>query len=263
MYMPQRPYKVDKGASNPQGPASLQQLRHELDGLAAQSKPRILLVKRGDVKIGERGGRLGVLPASFNPPTTAHEALVSEALDTINFDELLLITEARAVDKDICDAPLEERIQMLLILFGDDPRISIGVSNRGLFFEKISPLRELYPADTEIHFIVGYDTMVRVLDPRYYPDREASLRTLFSEARFLVANRGRCAEEQIKELFRQEGNRHFADRISILKLAEDFADVSSTLARQNAASGKPLVGLVPHPIIEFIKQKGLYSRQGR
>ncbi len=203
------------------------------------------MAKRAQEGIGIERGCLGVLPASFNPPTSAHQALVREARKAIEFDELLLVLDQRAMDKEFFGAPLEDRLLMLLALFGDDPQISLGISNRGLFLEKVEALQKAYPPDTQIYFIVGYDTIVRVLDPKYYVDRGKALQELFSQAHFLVANRGDRDQRDLKKLFRRAENRPFAERIISIRLPSSIVCISSTLARERWAEGESVKGLIP------------------
>jgi nicotinic acid mononucleotide adenylyltransferase len=220
----------------------------------------IKLVKRASRGICGTGGVLGVLPASFNPPTSAHESLVTEAGKVVVFDEILLILDQRAMDKELIDAPLEDRLRMLLVLFNDDPRISLGIANQGLFLDKVEAVHQVYPRDTEIYFIVGYDTIVRVIDPIYYEERDEALHALFSHARFLVANRGDRDEGDLTELFGCEENRSFAAQIIPLVLSPDVARISSSEVRARLAEERSIKGLVPSALEEFLLRRGFYSR---
>jgi nicotinate-nucleotide adenylyltransferase len=223
--------------------------------------PLIKIVKQAQEGMRDnRGGVLGILPASFNPPTSAHQALVREAGNAVALDEILLVLDQRAMDKELVDAPLEDRLLMLLVLFGDEPQSSLGIANRGLFLEKVEALHQLYHRDTEIHFIVGYDTIVRVLNPSYYEDREKALHALFSQVRFLVANRGAFDERDLKGLFQREENRPFATQISPLTLPPALARISSSEVRQRLAQGRSIQGLVPPRLEEFLRKGGFYSR---
>jgi nicotinic acid mononucleotide adenylyltransferase len=249
-------------AGDPHHPRTRAYLREVVRSLPQGGPPRIQIVKRADRGIRDKKrGALGVLPASFNPPTSAHQALVREAGDAVAFDEILLILDRQAMDKELLGAPLEDRLLMLLALFGDDPRISLGISNRGMFLEKVEAMRKAYSRrDTQINFIVGYDTIVRVLDKKYYGDRDKALHVLFSQARFLVANREGCDERDLNELFGLEENRPFAARVLPLTLPPALTRISSTLVRRHLAEGKSVAGLVPPELEEFLRKQGLYGR---
>jgi nicotinic acid mononucleotide adenylyltransferase len=250
--------------SDPFHPRTRQYVHEAVRALAREGPPVIEIVKQAERGIeAKTRGVLGVLPASFNPPTSAHQALIREAGATVAFDEILLIVDQQAMDKERMGAPLEDRVLMLLALYGDNARISVGISNRGLFLEKVEAMRTVYPTgDTQIYFIVGYDTIVRVLDPKYYTDRNKALRSLFGQARFLVANRGGCDERGLKELFGMEENRPFAAQVLPITLPPALTRISSTLVRRHLAEGKSVEGLVPPELEEFLRKQGLYGRQG-
>jgi nicotinic acid mononucleotide adenylyltransferase len=223
-----------------------------------------MIVKQAERGIAaHKGGIVGVLPASFNPPTVAHAALIREAGTAVAFDEMLLIVDQQAMDKEPRGAPVEDRLLMLLALYGDNARISLGISNRGLFLEKVEAMRAVYPGGkTEVFFIVGYDTIVRVLDEKYYTDRDKALRALFAQARFLVANRGGRDTRGLRELFGREENRTFAAQVLPLSLPPAMDQISSTLVRRHLAEGKSVTGLVPPALEEFLQKQGIYGRQG-
>jgi nicotinic acid mononucleotide adenylyltransferase len=245
-------------------PGTRQYLHEVVRALSQEGPPVIVTVKRAEKGIAaNKGGVLGVLPASFNPPTVAHEALVREAEAAVAFDEMLLIVDQQAMDKERSGAPVEDRLLMLLALYGDNARISLGISNRGLFLEKVEAMRAVYPGGkTEVFFIVGYDTIVRVLDEKYYTDRDKALRALFAQARFLVANRGGRDARGLRELFGREENRTFAAQVLPLSLPPAMDQISSTLVRRHLAEGKSVTGLVPPALEEFLQKQGIYGRQG-
>lgn len=246
---------------DPHDPRTREYLQMVVHSLPQEGSSIIKLVKRATRGIRSTGGVLGVLPASFNPPTSAHEVLVKEAGKVVAFDEILLILDQRAMDKELIGAPLEDRLLMLLVPFGDDPRISLGIATQGLFLDKVEALHHVYPKDTEIYFIVGYDTIVRVIDPiYYYKERDEALHALFSQARFLVANRGDRDERDLKELFGREENRPFAAQITSLVLSPEVTRISSSEVRARLAEGRSIEGLVPSALEGFLLKRGFYSR---
>jgi len=245
---------------DPYNPRTREYLHGVLCYLPQEGPPLITIVKRATEGMEDRGVVLGVFPASFNPPTSAHQVMVREAAKTIPFDEVLLILDQQAMDKELFGAPLEDRLLMLLILFRDDSKISLGISNRGLFLEKVEAIQKVYPKDTQIHFIVGHDTIVRVLHPKYYEDRNNALRSLFSQARFLVANRGGCDERDLRDLLELEENRPFAAQALPLTIPPHLALISSSEVREKLAKEQSVQGLVPPELEEFLNERGFYRR---
>jgi len=182
-------------------------LPQQIEHLRRLKESSILLVRKAPHGIFRRKGRLGIFPASFNPPTKAHLALIRKAGRLGNLDEIMVLLDGQAMDKEITGASLEDRLIMLKMLFQRDPRISIGMSNRGLFVEKLLPLRKLYPLPISFVFIVGFDTILRVMDKKYYQKRRAALDRLFGQCEFLVASREGKERDSFEEFFGNGGGR--------------------------------------------------------
>jgi len=223
----------------------------------------ILLVHRAARGILREKGRLGIFPASFNPPTMAHLALIREAKKISHLDEILLLLDVRAMDKGHGEAKFEDRLQMVKMVFQKDPEISIGLSNRGRFLEKLKPLRDLYPPPVQSVFIVGFDTILRVLDKKYYRNRTRALDQLFEQCRFLVANRGPQEREAFLKLFHHRENNRYRDKVSFFALSSKFSTLSSTMVRERISQGRPVGKRVPASALRFIREKGLYQARRR
>jgi len=202
-------------------------LSQQIEYLRRLKTSSILLIRKAARGISHQKGRLGIFSASFNPPTKAHLALIRKAGRLESLDETLVLLDAQAMDKKLIGAGLEDRVIMLKKLFQRDPRISIGISNRGLFAEKLLPLKRLYPSPTSFIFIVGFDTILRVMDRKYYKNPEESLDKLFRESCFLVANRGQRDQKTCKFLLEPKGNKKYEDKISFLALPKEFSSISS------------------------------------
>jgi nicotinic acid mononucleotide adenylyltransferase len=147
---------------------------------------------------------------------------------------------------------------MVRLVFQKDPKISIGLSNRGLFLEKLEPLRERYASPVEFVFVVGFDTIVRVMNKKYYKSHKRALDRLFRESRFLVANRGEQEKEAFERLFQVRGSEKYLNKVSHISLPERFAFLSASLVRNRVSKHEPITDLVPAPILRFIRRKKLY-----
>lgn len=241
--------------------------------------------------------RIGIFPSSFNPLTLAHAELVRQAQEDFCLEEVLLVLDSQAMDKVVFGASLEDRLLMLRLFARPFASYRIALSSHGLFLDKLRVLRQLYPSSsTSFYFIVGYDTLVRVLDPKYYADREAALGELFRGSCFLVANRAELApqhchdlegiaiesapsiskdrpydlpslghgelaggREEIQVLLDRKENRPFRDRIAFLPLSSFYASLSATLIREKVAQGEEVAGLIPPVIRCFIEETRLYA----
>ena len=240
---------------------AMELLHRKVEDFKAIRSPSILLIRRAPQGISGPSGRLGIFPASFNPPTNAHVALVREAMKKYDLDEVLALLDLQAMDKRIVGAPPERRIEMLKIIFRRDPKLSIGLSNRGLFLEKMKPLSRLFPSPIAVHFIVGFDTIFRVMDKKYYRNRKRSLDSLFEICQFLVANRGNHEEEAFERFFKQRGNERYRRRVSFFTLPKRLSSLSSSVVRNRVKDRKPVEESVSSSIRRYIEKTGLYTDQ--
>jgi nicotinamide-nucleotide adenylyltransferase len=235
--------------------------RETIQDLRTRKTPSIHLIWKAPHGLRGRKGRLGIFPASFNPPTKAHVALIREAVKRFKLDEILVLLDLKAMDKKVAGAPLEERLKMLKLLFERHSRISIGLSNRGLFVEKQEPLRRLYPFHIRFFFMVGFDTILRVMDRKYYQEVPEDLDRLFHDSRFICANRGDSERRAFETLFGYPENKKYARSVSFFDIPRKFSFVSSSLVRQRIREEKPVRDLVPPSILRFIQRERLYTKR--
>ena len=219
---------------------------------------RILRVSKSGKTGKKPEKKVGIFPSSFNPITHGHMAILRGGAEIRAFQEILLVLDTQAMDKEILGATLVDRLLMLLVLFENHPQFSVGVSNRGLFLAKAEVVKEMYPKDTDIIFIVGYDTLARVFDPKYYEDREGALDRLFAICTFMVANRGDYGGEAIQRLMDSGDNRRFRDKVHIFEIPHHLAQISSNRVRQRVRERKAFARLIPAQVKECIEKVKLY-----
>jgi nicotinamide-nucleotide adenylyltransferase len=236
----------------------LDRLRRVITDSPLEGPPKLRWISRAPQGIKGPGKSLAVLPSSFNPPTVAHQALIESARAIEPIDEVLLVLDKQPLDKEIFGASLEERLLMILLCFEKDTSLSIAFTNRGLFVEKLSLIMRAYPEKTVIKFVVGYDTLIRILDPKYYENRGASLSRLFADSLFLVATRGEAGMDEIKNLISQERNSPYSVRIRPFEIPFPIRQVSSTQIRNEIERGRNIDHLVPSEIVSYIKKTGHY-----
>ncbi|MBI4277863.1 MAG: hypothetical protein HY660_05355 [Armatimonadetes bacterium] len=241
-------------------------LRQIIESLDPAGPPRALFVRRApggisgaaEPRAGAAGGRLGVLSASFDPLTAAHARLVALARERCGLDEVMLLLTRVNVDKSTGIDDLVLRVEMLLTYAERRTECSVALCSHGRFVDKAAALRPCYPAQTARWFVMGYDTLVRLFDPRYYADRDADLGRLFATSRVLAANRGSPGEAEVRALLSRPENRAFADGVDYVPLDAWHARISATEVRWRVARGESIADLVPEEIAVFIEARGLY-----
>ncbi|KAL1896764.1 hypothetical protein Sste5346_004397 [Sporothrix stenoceras] len=156
---------------------------------------------------------LVILDSSFNPPTRAHMKLATSALVDVRSPlrqpdtpylstRLLLLLSVNNADKAPKPASFEQRLTLMLALARDthvelaalddparpllDVAIDIGLTSEPYFHNKsnaiaVSPFyaRPSFPSASvdrptpDQIFLLGYDTVIRIFDPKYYPKTES------------------------------------------------------------------------------------------
>jgi nicotinic acid mononucleotide adenylyltransferase len=227
--------------------------RHErmaelLAGLDPKGAPRLAFARRAPAGLGERAGHLLCLSASFNPLTVAHTRLIKEASRIFPPDEILLLLAKTNVDKPVEGFPLERRLSLLLRFVESRPAFSVAACSHGRFLDKAEAILPHYPPGTRLAFIVGFDTLVRLFDSKYYTDLDASLSALFGASEFIAANRAPDPLEVVASFLARPDVALHAHRVHMIQLPARIAAVSATEVRARLARGQPVAGLVPPEI---------------
>ena len=155
---------------------------------------------------------------------------------------------------------------MLLAGLPKIPPITPALSSSAFFVDQIDSLASHYSPQTEIHFIVGFDTFERILDPegkyvalyhRRFGDRREALRRLLSRSRLIVAGRSDNGLMEVRALAEREAG-DLSDRILYSDLAPEIKSRSASEVRARIAAGLPVTGLVPEAVERYIDEHGLY-----
>lgn len=202
-----------------------------------------------------------VFPGSFNPPTLAHLAMLRQARAWAKQQygghwQVYVALSRQIVDKETVERmTLLDRVVLLERVLARQVReAGILLLNRGLYVEQAQGIRAAFPQVRRLYFLVGFDKIVQIFDPRYYTDRDAALRELFALAELLVAPRGSDGEAQLKELVAHPENRPFARYVHALPLDARYRDMSSTSARQGVRLDE-----VPEDVYDFVRRTRPYA----
>ena len=222
------------------------------NGLDPSGSPRIELIHRA---VSPRHGgaeKFGIFSGSFNPLTFAHARMAEDTLKEYQLDEVILLLAKANVDKDVFGLPLAARLLTLKKYAESQQKFSVGVSSHGRYIDKVTALKAVLPPETEFYFIVGYDTLVRIFDPKYYTNFHAELEVLFAAARIIVANRAEADIKTIEAFIAQPKIRRYTPYVSCILLPDVYAYMSSTEARELLEQGKAIEHLVPPSILAML-----------
>lgn len=244
---------------------------------------------------------LYVLDSSFNPPTRAHLRIASTALqeNPKPRPRLLLLLATQNADKPSKPAPFEDRLAMME-LFARDlrarlaespafaasglshaieslPLVDIGVTRKPYFVDKAAAIEasDSYPVALEQVHLTGYDTLIRIFNPKYYPPSHTlqPLEPFLSKHRLRVTMRPSDEwggkEEQVawvEALSRGDrdaegAQSEWAQRIQLVEgRLPSEPPVSSTLAREALQSNpEELKRLVPEQVRQFVLSEHPYA----
>lgn len=201
-----------------------------------------------------------VFPGSFNPPTSAHLAMLRQARAFARKQGgrwwVYAALSQYSVNKETVERmTLLDRV-VLLEKTLKQRRVRAGVMllNRGLYVEQARGILSAFPETRRLFFLTGFDKIVQILDPRYYTDRDAALRELFALAHLLVAPRGGDGEGELVALLAQAENQPFAHAIHPLPLDERYREISSSRIRLDDAFPD-----VPQPVRDFLRRTRPYA----
>lgn len=240
---------------------NLKRIQHQLSQLQLEAPPKALVVG-GSPQPREN---ILVFSGSFNPPTTAHLALLKQAQQFARQHEPMFVYAAfstHTTDKETVQRPLLlDRILLLKRLLNTRlPHTGILLFNRGLYIEQAEALYRSFPRVKRIFFLVGFDKIVQILDPRYYDDRDKALLALFKLARFLVAPRGNAGEHELADLLHQSENQHFTQFIHMLPFDPAYRLVSSTHVRlEGSKATTSMLHNAPQEVRQFIRETHAYT----
>ena len=190
--------------------------------------------------------RIGLVGGSFNPIHRGHLAIARAARAALGLDRVVLIPSARPPHKkDTGLAPAEDRLAMARLAAVNEPGLEVSpieLERTGPSYtvDTLRAFRAAHPG-AEIFFIIGADTL-----PELKTWKESS--ALFSLATFAVAVRP--GFEKVSEP---------GAKVVTVPIVPDA--VSATEIRARVREGKPIDGLVPDAVRDYITAHHLYRER--
>jgi nicotinamide-nucleotide adenylyltransferase len=180
---------------------------------------------------------LTILDSSFNPPHNAH-------LEMLQNSNPLLLFSIKNMDK-----PTEntlDRIEMIKLL-----GLPAAITDQGRFVDKV----KLFDNPT---FIMGYDTLVRFFDPKYYTDFQQEMNVFFATSKIRMFDRG----DDMLPIWSRPELQHALQWKDSVEILEKISDISSTKCRKAITIGcdrKALEELMPLAIVEYIIKNRIFQ----
>ena len=240
-------------------PQRLQTYRDLMDSLDPSGPPKAVYVSEPTAEDPRQPDRCLVLDATFNPPTVAHWELALTGARVSEADRILLQVSIANVDKSVSGADLGLRVYMVARLAAVSDHVGVSACSHARFVDKAQALHNLSPSTRHI-FAVGFDTLIRVFDPKYYSRMSSELDELFSSAEFAVANRGGQDEKALREYLAMPPQTDYKANIHQVTLAQNLRSVSSSEIRAKIRAGGDVSDRVSSVILDIIRETGLYIK---
>lgn len=220
-------------------------------------------------------GALLVLDSSFNPPHSAHHNLIKRAMKHYHGRSLhvLLLLSVNNADKSPKPATFDKRMEMMClmanILEKENVSTSVAITTYAKFVDKDNVLRREFFNTGLISYLVGFDTIVRILDPKYYLPQSLSdaLGEFMHSTNFfcLTRNSDQEIEKQVRYcsdisrgLYEPTIPRAWGKKIQIELNDEKYNSICSSHIRDlvlNGCTAEALEGQLPLPILKYVMKE--------
>ena len=245
--------------------------------------------------VEESTERICILDSSFNPPHLGHMQLARDSLAQVyrkdEKDEnkvLLLLLSVKNADKiNPQPASFRERLDMMCLMANHmydtyNINVSVGLTKHAKFVDKSSCVRRYIKEKDlllskaldhlNLTFLVGFDTLIRIFNPKYYlPFKVSQALAEFMKTTDIFclsrSDEDNSFSEQAKYVMDIEKGNHedipadWASRIFFeLKDKDETSTISSSSVRKDAKiNGQDWEKSVIPEIVTYIKEHTPYS----
>lgn len=224
----------------------------------------------------DEGRHIALFGGTFDPIHSGHIAVALAAERRFHLDCVFFIPSSRPPHKPAAElSAYEHRFAMVALACSEHPRFvpslaeaSVNGTSPGIFYsiDTVQRFRlQFNQAGDHIYFIVGADSFLHLQTWKDYVD-------LLQCCDFVVANRPGFQIRRLRavippELLARSATKESRDsrvirlRDTSVYLLETVAShVSATDVRQRIEHGRPVRGLVPPRVEEYIKKQELYRQ---
>lgn len=203
---------------------------------------------------------MGILGGAFNPPHVGHLVCAQEAWSQLGLDVVWLMPVGEAPHRELDGDPgAAVRVALCEEAVEGDPRLEVSrveVDRDGPSYtsDTLRALRTRGEEDDDLTLILGADQAASLRDW----NEPAEVLAL---ARLAVASRAGVDRDAVlrslEGLEAAHGSGSAAERVEFFDMPR--IDVSSSLVRERAASGRPIRYFVPERVATAIDRGGLYG----
>jgi nicotinate-nucleotide adenylyltransferase len=197
---------------------------------------------------------IALFGGAFNPIHNGHLAVAAAAVRRFRLATVYFIPAARPPHRPPEElAPFAHRYAMVALACAGRPRFVPSLAeadpNRISYtIETVERFQRQFDGRARLFLLLGADAFLQIRTWRRWQD-------LLSACECIVAYRPGFPLEKIREIV-PEGSAGPAGRVHPLPTVA--SPISATAIRQRCAAGRPLRGLVPASVAEYLRKQALY-----
>lgn len=205
-----------------------------------------------------------VLDSLFNPPHIAHAKIVKHALQNAQqraeYAQVMLLLLVNNADKAPIPASFTDRLEMMGLLSqwlekSYNCQVAIGLTKQAKFIDKALAIDYRHGM---LEFLVGFDTLERIIDQKYYENPIAGILESFFERNEIICltRPGTTTIEQQIKVVNQLNSEFKSHPITIIN--DNASEVSSSSIRKQRRLGEQWKQWVIPEIAQYIDTHNLY-----
>jgi nicotinate-nucleotide adenylyltransferase len=189
--------------------------------------------------------QIGIMGGTFNPIHVGHLAAAEQVYERLGLEKVIFVPSYTPPHKEQSEVahPWHRYTMVVLATLENEHFFAsdLEIKRKGISYteETIKEFKHFYGEQTEIYFIVGYDTVPQL-------DTWKNIEKLLESCTFIAVSRPGYRRKKHK----------WQQKVHWFPI-EGFG-VSSTLIRKRVREGKSIRYLVPKAVEEYIRKYGLY-----
>ncbi len=193
--------------------------------------------------------KLCLFGGTFDPPHVGHLVIAETIQESERFDRIVFVPASNPPHKEEGISPIENRLEMLRLALVDNDHFDVSdieIERGGVSYsvETIEEAKGQFGIGAEnLYFLIGSDAL---LDFHRWKQYEAIL----DQCRVIVAQRPGFRPSRIDP--------NILSRIRFANIPQ--IEVSSSQIRRRIRNGSTIRYLVPGPVMNYIREQGLYSK---
>jgi len=204
--------------------------------------------------VGERlEVRIGIIGGTFDPIHVGHLVAAEEVRHCLRLEKVLFVPAGQPPHKKLQKvSPAIHRVKMVELSIASNPFFELSLVDvrrpgKSYTVETLEIIRREYPADTELYFIIGMDSLAELTtwkDPA----------RLIALAKLAVVNRPPYPKVDLMSLEAKLPG--VSRRVEMVEIPGIY--IASSDLQERVATGRPIKYQVLEAVEAYIKEVGLY-----